>query len=65
MMNTEMPSCPFHAAYDVQFRSLAQDIQNLNDRVKAVEATVNRGLMLLVANLASVIVMLAKELIAV
>jgi hypothetical protein len=63
-MNNETPMCPFHVAYDVQFRNLGQDIQELKDRVTAVETTMNRGLMLLVANLASVVVMLAMQLIS-
>ena len=63
-MNIETPVCPFHVAYDVQFRNLAQDIQELKDRVGAVETTMDRGLMLLVANLASVVALLAKQLIS-
>ena len=62
-MQSDSSNCPFHLAYDLQFKELAQDIHELKQRAGTLEATLNRGLMLLVANLASVVVMLAHELI--
>jgi hypothetical protein len=50
-------------AYDVQFQNLTGDLEELKDRVRRLEQTLARGVMLLVANLAGVALMLAQQLV--
>ena len=62
-MSTGCDTCPYEMAYDVQFRNLIGDLNELKDRVGRLEATLTRGMFLLVANLAGVVMMLAQNLI--
>jgi hypothetical protein len=51
--------CPVH---EVQFAHLREDLGELKDRVSRLEATLARGVMLLVANLVGVALSLMQQL---
>lgn len=61
-MRGEHSECQYARVYAVQFKSLKEDLRELKERVDRLETTLARGVMLLVANLAGVIVMLAEQL---
>jgi len=48
--------------YDVQVANLAEDIKELKARVQSLEATLARGVLLLVANLVAVVISLGQQL---
>jgi len=50
----------FERVTEVQFKSLRNDMGELKDRVVRLEEKLTRGVMLLVANLAGVVVILAR-----
>lgn len=54
--------CSFQQVARVEFRNLAEDLRELKARVHDLERTLARGVMLLIANLAGLIVAIAKEL---
>lgn len=62
MSNCNEP-CPYEKAYSIQFDRLRDDLNELKDRVCRLEATLARGVMLLVANLVAVVMTLAQQLI--
>ncbi len=47
--------------YDAEFRLLESKMMDLKDRVTRLETTMSRGVMLLVANLAGVVMSLAQQ----
>ncbi len=49
---------------EAEFGHLRKESQELRQRVDRVENTVNRGVLLLVANLAGVVVILTEQLLA-
>jgi hypothetical protein len=53
-------ACRYELAYEVQFKHLNGELAELKTRVQRLEATLARGVLLLVANLACVIVTLAQ-----
>ena len=59
-MNDPCASCPHERIHDVEYRALNDRLGELKDRVGRVEATVSKGVVLLVANLAAIIVAVAK-----
>jgi hypothetical protein len=61
-MPPDDPSQDYRRAYDVQFRSFREDLLELKDRVRGLEQTLARGVMLLVANLAGMAVSLWQQL---
>lgn len=61
-MNDACVPCPYERAYDVQLKNLTGDLDELKTRVGALETTLNRGLLLLVANLVGVILTLAQQI---
>ena len=61
-MNSEIDRCPYSMVHDVQMSNLAEDIKELHARVRSLETTLTRGVMLLVANLVAVIVSLGQQL---
>lgn len=61
-MNVE--PCAYERVAAVEFRNLNADLVELRDRVANVEAAMTRGMHLLIANLAGVVVMLVQQLIA-
>lgn len=61
-MSSGCDTCPYEMAYDVQFRNLIGDLNELKDRIERLEVTLAKGLLLLVANLAGVVSVLAQQL---
>ncbi|MBX7259068.1 MAG: hypothetical protein K1Y02_22085 [Candidatus Hydrogenedentes bacterium] len=61
-MNCTQDTCAFAQVYEVETRNLTEDVRELKDRVKSLETTLVRGIMLLVANLVGVVVTLAQQL---
>lgn len=53
--------CSFQHVAQVEFRNLSDDLRELKTRVHDLERTLARGVMLLVANLAGLLVAIAKE----
>jgi hypothetical protein len=47
----------------VKLANLAEDLRELKDRVQRLEATLARGVMLLVANLVAVVITLLQQII--
>ncbi len=47
--------------YRLQFKNLGDDLTELKERVQRLEATLARGVMLLVANLVGMVMMLAQQ----
>ncbi len=60
-MKSACDPCPYELAYKVQFEGLNKDLTELNERVRRLESTLARGIMLLVANLVGVSVTLAQQ----
>lgn len=60
-MKESSDSCPDEKVHRVEYRMLSESLRELKERVTRVEATMTRGVMLLVANLAGVLVTLARE----
>ena len=52
----------YSALAELQFRNLSRDIDELKDRVRRLEATLARGVLLLVANLVAMVISLAQQL---
>ncbi len=61
-MDVKECSCPHEMAFTVQFKGLREDLKDLKDRVARLESTLARGVLLLVANLAGMVVTLAHQL---
>ncbi len=61
-MKEEHDTCPYEKVYAVQFGALTKELKELKERVKGLESTLTRGMLLLVANLAGVIMTLVREL---
>lgn len=55
--------CSFERVYEVEMRGLHEDLNELKERVSRLETTLARGVLLLVANLAGVVVTLARGLV--
>ena len=47
--------------HDAEFRLLDSKLMDLKDRVTRLETTISRGILLLVANLAGVVMTLAQD----
>jgi hypothetical protein len=62
-MRGEGGLCRYERAYAVQFESLRGDLNELKERVHRLETTLERGVMLLVANLVGMVITLAQQLI--
>lgn len=60
-VNADHDQCPYKLAHEVRLQALADDIGELKERVKGLEAVLGRGVMLLVANLAAVLATLAGQ----
>jgi hypothetical protein len=57
-------TCPQRKVHEVQYRMLAENLGELKERVRQLETTLARGVLLLVANLAGMVVSLAREFMA-
>ena len=56
-------ACRYEMAYSVQFENLTEDLRELKERVGRLESTLARGVLLLVANLAGVVIMLGERVV--
>lgn len=56
-------ACPYKPVHDIQWMSLREDLCEVKTRVQRLESTLARGVALLVANLAGVIVSLLRQLV--
>ena len=61
-MNEEPEKCRYEMVYTLQFQNLREDLGELKERVRRLETTLARGVMLLIGNLAGMIMMLAQQL---
>ncbi|MCX5772535.1 MAG: hypothetical protein NTZ09_20000 [Candidatus Hydrogenedentes bacterium] len=61
-MNEEPGKCRYEMVYTLQFQNLREDLGEIKERVRRLEATLARGVLLLIGNLAGMIVMLAQQL---
>jgi hypothetical protein len=61
-MNEDPEKCRYEMAYTLQFQNLREDLGELKERVRRLEAILARGVMLLIGNLAGMIMMLAQQL---
>lgn len=55
-------SCSYERVYAVEIRNIREDLQELKARVGRLEATIARGVLLLVANLVGVVMTFAQQL---
>ena len=56
-------TCACAHVQDVKLANLADDLRELKDRVQRLESTLARGVMLLLANLAAVVVTLLQQIV--
>lgn len=61
-MTEQCESCPHERVHAVEYRALTDNLLDLKSRVDKLEVTLGRGVLLLVANLAAVIMSLAQQL---
>ncbi|GMU91691.1 MAG: hypothetical protein AMXMBFR4_07490 [Candidatus Hydrogenedentota bacterium] len=61
-MSETHEACVCGRVFEVQAANLAEDLRELKQRVEKLETTLGRGVMLLLANLAGVVVTLAQQL---
>lgn len=54
--------CAFEQVAEVEFRNLTTSVRELRERMGRLEQTLSRGIGLLVANLAGMVIMLAGRL---
>jgi hypothetical protein len=59
-MEKTVCGCAFEPVFSVELRGLKEDLHEVKERVRALENTLARGVLLLVANLAAVVVALAR-----
>jgi hypothetical protein len=55
--------CAFERAAEVEFRALSESVRELKERMGRLEATLSRGTTILIANLAGMVITLARQLI--
>jgi len=61
-VETDNP-CECSHVYDVKLANLADDLHELKDRVRQLETTLARGVMLLIANLVAVVFTLLQQIV--
>ena len=62
-MSRYRDACPDRRVHEVEVKILHDDLAELKDRVRRLETTLARGVMLLVANLVGVTLSLAQQLV--
>jgi hypothetical protein len=60
-MTPNCEDCPAREVHEVEFRLLDGKLRDLKERVEKLETAMTRGLMLLVANLAGIVISLAQQ----
>ena len=61
-MNCDHEKCPYAIVYELEAENLSDNLRELKERVKNLETTLARGVMLLVANLVAVSISLFQQL---
>jgi len=61
-MNETCHPCAFEQVARVEFANLKEDIREVKARACRLETALSRGVMLLIANLAGIVVMLMQQL---
>ena len=61
-MNCDHEKCPYAIVYELEAKNLSDNLQELKERVKNLETTLARGVMLLLANLVAVSISLFQQL---
>ena len=56
-------TCACATIQDLKLANLSDDLRELKDRVQRLETTLTRGVMLLLANLAAVVVTLVQQMV--
>jgi hypothetical protein len=56
-------ACPYEQIYAAEFRGVKEDLHDLKTRVGRLETVIERGVLLLLANLVGVIVTLVQQLV--
>lgn len=59
----ERCGCPIERVFELEYRNLRGGLDEVKSRVQRLETAAARGVMLLVANLAAVIAVLAQQLV--
>ena len=62
-MKDDCEICPYEKVYMVQFGGLTDDLKELKERVRCLESTLGRGVLLLITNLVGVVLMLVQQLV--
>ena len=62
-MKGEEETCRYERVHAVQFESFRDDLRELKERVRRLETTIERGVMLLVANLVGIVITLGQQLV--
>lgn len=60
-MTPNCEDCPTRQVHEVEFRLLDGKLRDLKERVEKLESAMTRGLMLLIANLAGIVINLAQQ----
>ena len=60
-MSYKKPACPDERIHELEYQVLNDGLHELKERVTRLEATLARGVMLLVANLAGMVMTLTRE----
>ncbi len=58
----ERETCAYHLAHEAEFRALSRGLDEVKGRVHGIETKVERGVLLLVANLVGVVMTLVQQL---
>ena len=61
-MKGEDEPCRYERIHAVQFESFRDDLRELKERVRRLEHTIERGVLLLVANLIGIVITLGQQL---
>ncbi len=56
--------CPYEPLHAMQMSNVREDLRDVKERVRRLEGTLSRGVLLLVANLIGVTITLAQQLLA-
>lgn len=59
-MKDDCVTCPYEKVYAMQFDSVTEDLKELKERVRGLDALLTRGMLLLVANLVGVVITLIR-----
>jgi len=61
-MKEDDEPCRYERVHAVQFESFRDDLRELKERVRRLEGAIERGVLLLVANLIGIVITLGQQL---